>query len=214
MASQDASTIQALLDKLKSSDAWQRVANPSDVANAATGAHTLSGSVNDDAAANSEPGSTGNTHGDPNHDMPADNNATANLGTGSTSSAPSVASLLSQLQSSTALNALVGPGRSHPPHTAISPGSIPPAADPSQNTGLDATESSGNGHGTHPRAPHTPPEALRACTFQQSLPHLARLSEDPDFVRTLAAVSRDDDRGPESDSLITAARATPHRGLG
>ncbi|PIL36690.1 hypothetical protein GSI_00379 [Ganoderma sinense ZZ0214-1] len=178
----DSSAIQALLDRLKSSDAWQRVANASDAA--ATEAHTSSGSVNNNTASNSESGRTGDTYGDPSHAIPADNNELVKSGTGSSSNIPSVASLLSQLQSSTAFSALAGPSRPHAPRTAISPGSVPSL----QTTGPDATESSGNGHGTHQRAPHTPPEALRACTFQQSLPHLARLSEDPGFVQTLAAM--------------------------
>lgn len=195
MASQDASAIRALLDQLKSSDAWQKVTNLDATTVTATGTHTKSGWVNSNTAANSETGHTGNTHGDTNHDTSTNNNAPANFGTGSSSGMASVASLLSQLQSSSAFNARACPSHPHATLASTSSGHVPLVSEQSQSTGPDATVSrgnydGGNGTDTHPRAPHTPPEVLRACTFQQSLPRLARLSEDPGFMQSLAAVSR------------------------
>ena len=125
------------------------------------------------------------------------------LGTKASSKPPSVAALLSQLQSSGAFNNAVAGPSGPPAPTGVSPTHPSHTTDQSQIAGPDATSAID----THPRAPHTPPENLRACTFQQALPHLARLSGDRDFLRTLTAVSRTAmDRGPNSISLIYGLR--------
>ncbi|CDO74128.1 hypothetical protein BN946_scf185043.g178 [Trametes cinnabarina] len=105
----------------------------------------------------------------------------------------SVASLLSQLQASSAFAAVAGQSRnfaSQQPVYAPSPAGIPEfpgpgAAPPSAITSTTAPTAT-----TVASAPRAlpPRQDLRNCTFQQALPHIARLSEDEGFLKALAAV--------------------------
>ncbi|KAI0771527.1 Alpha/Beta hydrolase protein [Trametes elegans] len=104
--------------------------------------------------------------------------------------AHSVASLLSQLQTSSAFAEVAGPIRlpeAHQPAYARPPAGIPdfPGPDdarPSRpRTGSVATA-------TAPGPTPTPRQDLRTCTFQQALPYLARLSEDEGFLKALRSM--------------------------
>ncbi|KAI0723486.1 hypothetical protein C8Q76DRAFT_794419 [Earliella scabrosa] len=194
----DASAIQALLDQLKSSEVWQKVANPTPEATLAvpptasgstTGHVAAQGTSSSNAAADARAGSYQGTH---------DGLQTPQFSReppmyeGSSNAGRSVASLLSQLQASGTFSAAASPSgtsasasaptpaAAHSAHShPFSGGSVLPRTD----AVLPSPPKS-----THPPAPHTPRQNLRACTFQQALPHLARLSEDPEFVKALTAM--------------------------
>ena len=119
---------------------------------------------------------------------------------------PSVASLLSQLQGSTGPSAATGGGRAPPaqvePPSTSAPGPSPPAtasAPPPAAPGRPLRPHSGGiGPSSGPSVdaagpvrqagPPRPLLDVRTCTFQQALPHLARLAEDPEFLKALTAV--------------------------
>ncbi|KAH9943003.1 alpha/beta-hydrolase [Epithele typhae] len=125
--------------------------------------------------------------------MPSLNRPPAPIGIG-----PSVAALLSQLQASSGgpSAALLPPGEtSHPSDSVPGP---PSYAEPQPTYTSPAGPSSGVQPEFGPAldqslkldapAPHTPPQDMRTCTFQQALPHLARLAEDPEFLKVLTAI--------------------------
>ncbi|KAI0721973.1 hypothetical protein C8T65DRAFT_705024 [Cerioporus squamosus] len=193
----DPAAIQALLDQLKASDAWQKVAN-SDATPTTTGSGsqapiTAQRSPEAVAAFNRNYDSAGlqASHSGTSRDVSQPHAGSRELpGSEGSSNAPSVALLLSQLQASSSFNAAVGPSRTPAPTSASSrPQYVPSASGgsraPGPNTSEDAPATTSN---TPPSAPHTPRQDLRSCTFQQALPHLARLSEDPDFVKALTTM--------------------------
>lgn len=111
------------------------------------------------------------------------------------SNAHSVASLLSQLQTSRSLAAVVAGSSSSSTPIIARPRQPPPAqAGGSEFPGPNvAALPSGTGTGSSDTGPAPAPAAsqrqdVRACTFQQALPHLARLSADAGFLKALAAV--------------------------
>ena len=205
---QDSSAIQALLDQLKASDAWQKVAS-SDAAPATTGVsgggpqEAVTAQRRTDAFASfstdHESTSPHADHHGPSRDVPPTQPHAGSRelpGSEGSSNAPSVASLLSQLQASSNFRTLVGPSRTPAPTPTTSthtPAYVPSASGGSRLPGPDAgdpVEAASASSTTPPSAPHTPRQDLRACTFQQALPHLARLFEDRAFVQALAAVRR------------------------
>lgn len=118
--------------------------------------------------------------------------------TGAQSSGPSnahsVASLLSQLQTSRSLAAVVaGPSSSSTPVIAR-PRQPPPGGpefpgpDAAALPSLSVMSTGSSDAGPAPAPAARQRQDVRACTFQQALPHLARLSADADFLKALAAV--------------------------
>lgn len=205
---QDSTDIQALLDQLKSSEAWQKITNR-DAANAVEDAATRIPSYD---IANATPSTNTTSAWDAPH---VADQAGAFTSTNFCSEPPlaleesseppsaplgaSVALLLSQLQGSGGLSAAPGgsraPSSSQPPLTsAPRPSASTTSADPAfvprpqRPSGGINSGPSRDAAGTAHQPPHTPPQDLRACTFQQALPHLARLAEDSEFLKALAAV--------------------------
>ncbi|EJF63051.1 alpha/beta-hydrolase [Dichomitus squalens LYAD-421 SS1] len=182
---QDASAIQALLDQLKSSDAWRKVANPNAVIPATNPHESLSErAVPDQLVMRPQDDHEGAGFEETDESMHVDTLTSASSDMEACSKLPSVAALLSQLQSSNALNSAVA-GTSLPPvPIGISSAHAPLRPGRSQNAGPDMAP----GIDTHQRAPQTPSENVRACSFQQALPHLARLSQDLDVLRMLTTM--------------------------
>ncbi|KAI9063425.1 alpha/beta-hydrolase, partial [Trametes sanguinea] len=194
---QDTNAIQALLDQLKSSEAWQRAV-------AANAAQPAAGTVEtqyDAKSALAQPetdnatrsfGSTPLSAPPPNHNTQQGLEGSATLGPASTNT-QSVASLLSQLQASSTFAAVAGqsraPGSQQPAYAPPPAGSPefpgPDAALPSSITATTAPSTT-----TVAPAPRAlpPRQDLRNCTFQQALPHIARLSEDAGFLKALTAM--------------------------
>ncbi|KAI0751267.1 hypothetical protein C8Q80DRAFT_562844 [Daedaleopsis nitida] len=185
----DPAALQALLERLKSSEAWLKVASP-DSAPEVTAASTA-GSATTHATADAIPSSRDTVNAQSSmpevlHDDPQTPHFSREpLITERSSGAPSVALLLSQLQASGTFNTAAGSSRgsssiftSHllPPDPSFAGGSSFPR--------LDSTVP----ESVHPPVPQTHRQNLRACTFHQALPHLARLSENPEFVKTLTAM--------------------------
>ncbi|OCH95871.1 alpha/beta-hydrolase, partial [Obba rivulosa] len=91
----------------------------------------------------------------------------------------SVASLLSQLQGSSSVAAVAG---SAPPiETPVVQASAASSSSYRPPEHVPTHRPTTRPHSAHPRD-------LRSCTFQQALPHLARLSEDPRFVAAISAM--------------------------
>ncbi len=197
MSLQDASTIQALLDQLKSSEAWQKVANPNLTPVGAAGTSTTNATATAERSTDGITSSTSTADAHESlyqttHDSPQFTKfSRESHPPAGSSSAPSVAALLSQLQASGSFNATAGSRSAPIPALAPAPAHVqlshprPFSGGPNlPRPDAELPES------THPPAPHTPRQDLRACTFQQALPHLAQLSEDPGFLKALTAVSR------------------------
>lgn len=181
---QDPAGIKALLDQLRSSQAWQDSVNSSGTASTPTrptkapetplpaSSSTLS-SVASASQLTSKfspsPSSIAETV------LPA-SSTTPTL-------TPSVASLLSQLQSSPHVSALIGVPST--PHT-FPPANATTSAVPASSHHLPSDPYPANNGASSVRK-----QDLRACTFQQSLPYLARLSEDSDFIEAIRRVSVD-----------------------
>ncbi|KAI0356681.1 alpha/beta-hydrolase [Trametes cingulata] len=184
----DAGAIQALLDQLRSSEAWQKAVN----ANAAAGATTQVPAPSNAAAAAASSSGTVNDTISPS-DVP--HAALSSLQAPETTSQPgpsnsqSVASLLSQLQASSTFAAAVA-GPSGTPGPSLSARVHPPAGSsdfPGPDAALPASTTTVT---TSAPAPSPTPrrQDLRACTFQQALPHLARLAGDDGFLKALTAM--------------------------
>ncbi|KAL7282045.1 hypothetical protein ACG7TL_003512 [Trametes sanguinea] len=193
----DTNAIQAILDRLRSSEAWQRAV----AANAAQAAGTVETQTDANSAlvqleTDNATRSLGST---PLCAPPSDHNtspqgldASTTLGPASTNT-QSVASLLSQLQASSTFAAVTGtsrtPGSKQPAYAPSPAGSPefpgPVAALPSSSTDIIAPSAT-----TVASAPRAlpPRQDLRNCTFQQALPHIARLSEDAGFLKALTAM--------------------------
>ncbi|KAI0637710.1 hypothetical protein C8Q77DRAFT_1153434 [Trametes polyzona] len=220
----DTSAIQALLDQLRSSEAWQKAVNANaDVAQTPPTSNTSSTAPatqesrfeggNTASSANAPP----NAPQAPQHAAPLQRleveagssrqpepGASAPPPT-SDSQAQSVASLLSQLQASSSLAAVATatagpsssasrPSRPRPPVAAHAPsvlqqfgGSDFPSADGAALLPRTSTSTSTNAAPGPVPAPAARQD-LRACTFQQALPHIARLSADEGFLKALAAM--------------------------
>ncbi|KAI8985001.1 hypothetical protein BD414DRAFT_578750 [Trametes punicea] len=191
----DPSAIQALLDRLRSSEAWQRAvaanaaASPSSESPA--GAPATHTSPREAERLSRAGNSTGTSLAEPHAPYGIPTTEGSVVSAASTPSNPqSVASLLSQLQASSHFAAVAGTKRTpeslqlaHAPAPAGTPEFLgPEVALPSSTASTHTT--------TVAAASRTPPprQDLRACTFQQALPHLARLSEDERFLKTLAAM--------------------------
>ena len=115
----------------------------------------------------------------------ASSSTSRNVGTGSSSA--SVASLLSQLQTSPAQHLHDHDGAALGFETLehdVSTDAIDPAA-PVKFKVTDSPEA-------RARVPSVglPRQDLRSLSFQQCLPHLAKLSEDPEFTDAIAKVRR------------------------
>ncbi|KAH9853878.1 hypothetical protein C2E23DRAFT_820873 [Lenzites betulinus] len=198
----DPNAIKALLDHLRSSEAWQKAVN----ANAAAATHS-----SQPPAANTAP-------------VPSEGTSTSDIASGTTlsnalqvphvgfsrlsegpasqsdghSQASSVAALLSQLQGSSSFAAVASlptAPTSTPKQPAPTSSRKPPSAGTSDFPGPDAaalpSTSASTSTSTVPAPTPAPRHDLRACTFQQALPHLARLSADDSFLKALAAMQRE-----------------------
>lgn len=113
----------------------------------------------------------------------------ANTPFGPSTSSSSVASLLSQLQASPTIGAIIGSAPAISPHTPPPPPAVVSTIPSSWHPPLVPAEPL-RASSTAPSLP-TPAarkQDLRSCTFQQSLPYLARLSEDPGFVESVRRV--------------------------
>ncbi|RDB20544.1 hypothetical protein Hypma_012457 [Hypsizygus marmoreus] len=102
--------------------------------------------------------------------------------TASSSSLSSVASLLSQLQSSPSWSAV----SSTPPTSSTSEEDAPLSAAP-----LQQPTSSSSIESLSP--PKKSPQDPRSYTFQQALPHLAQLADDPGFVVAITQMKKEQD---------------------
>ncbi|KAH9894168.1 hypothetical protein C8Q73DRAFT_694767 [Cubamyces lactineus] len=233
----DTGAIQALLDQLRSSEAWQRAVAATNAVGGTTqndaggstapaptpapAPETYSGSANaltrtyPTAPSSQAHGSSAGLEASTSH--PTTTGATTGGSIAPPGAHPvppnaqSVASLLSQLQASSTFAAVAGPSTGAtaslntpgfrrpafaPPPAGIPdfPGpdaalfhSTPPGMAACIGTGTTTTASATTPGALAPRDP-TPRQDLRACTFQQALPHLARLSEDEGFLKALAAM--------------------------
>ncbi|OSX60525.1 hypothetical protein POSPLADRAFT_1047949 [Postia placenta MAD-698-R-SB12] len=185
----DPAGVKALLDQLRSSQAWQDIAQappqqpPPEPTLRVPDANTsilpppiAVSQATESTASPLDAASLGDTG----------NLSTSGSASGPPESllAPSVASLLSQLQvvSSSApqsiLTRVSPPVRSVQTPQLLSPYQSMPEGRPTES----------------PLAPLPSPartEDLRKSTFQQALPHLARLSEDPDFVNVISRMKRE-----------------------
>jgi hypothetical protein len=157
---QDPAGVKSLLEQLRTSQAWQdtidQVPSQAKEPNADLTPHT----------ANEQSPSTGSS----------------SINRESIATGTSVASLLSQLQSSPSWSAVVSsPTRPPPPAYApttsafvstmrVSVSEASPGRSPSRGISISA------------------PKDVRSYTFQQALPLLAQLSSDPDFVALLSKV--------------------------
>ncbi|KAI0662947.1 hypothetical protein C8Q70DRAFT_1050652 [Cubamyces menziesii] len=204
----DTGAIQALLEQLRSSEAWQR---------AVASTNAVGGTTQNDAGASTAPapapvpetsrGIRELPHYCWGHRRGLDRSSRSSL---SPPNAQSVASLLSQLQASSTFAAVAGPSPSgaaslstpafrrpayatppagspeFPGPDAALPSNTPPGKAACMGTGKPTIATATTTGALAPRDP-TQRQDLRACTFQQALPHLARLSEDEGFLKALAA---------------------------
>lgn len=170
-----------MLEQLRSSQAWQDTVNPPNT--------TPSGHSTRPYAEVSSSTSTKVSIQTTGYSTPAAGqvfSATGSSTFDASAAAPgfttsSVASLLSQLQASPNISAIIASGSGSTPQTASALGTT---SAPSQPPNSDPVLAS---NGTA-RKSATQQQDLRECTFQQSLPYLARLSEDPDFVDAIRRV--------------------------
>ncbi|KAJ8481581.1 hypothetical protein ONZ51_g5892 [Trametes cubensis] len=230
----DTGAIQALLEQLRSSEAWQRAVASTNAVGGTTqndaGAstapapapvpETYSGSANAltrtyPTAPSTQPhGSSAGLEASASYPTTAGGIAGGSTAPPGAHSVPpnaqSVASLLSQLQASSTFAAVAGPSPSgaaslstpafrrpayatppagspeFPGPDAALPSNTPPGKAACMGTGKPTIATATTTGALAPRDP-TQRQDLRACTFQQALPHLARLSEDEGFLKALAA---------------------------
>ncbi|KAI0829354.1 hypothetical protein BC628DRAFT_1337346 [Trametes gibbosa] len=191
----DPNAIKALLDHLRSSEAWQKAVN-------ANAAEALQPSAAGIAPAPQEGTSTSGI--DPYTTLSnapqvphasfqgADDPISQSDGPLLRSQAHSVAALLSQLQGSStfAAAATVPTALSVPrppvptPTHELRPAGTSDFPGPDEAALPNANANTSMGLGPAPARRHD----LRACTFQQALPHLARLSVDDGFLEALTAM--------------------------
>ncbi|PCH41599.1 alpha/beta-hydrolase, partial [Wolfiporia cocos MD-104 SS10] len=179
----DPAGLKALLDQLRSSEAWQNIANsqldPAAAADNAT-TSTLSPFVHPAAASNS---GTSDTPHDAVVLKGEHSIADSAAESADPAPTPSVASLLSQLQNSL-------------PFSSVTQSATEPHVGSAQNPQLlgspyqSATDSRSVGTALAPPPP-VRRQDLRNCTFQQALPHLARLVEDPSFVDAISTMQKE-----------------------
>lgn len=190
---QDTDAIKALLDQLKTSNAWQNT-----VQSAAS--LPLAGASGERPADDFRPGDLGGATTDgPTHGQPPQTAAATAAASGL-----SVASLLSKLQASTSAFSPPGPSTTfRPPTNSSAPSQEPPAwanspgpsASPPRGQFSPATEDVF----INASSPAHQVEDLRGLTFQQALPYLAQLAQDPSFAKALAKVRQ----LPASQNLAT-----------
>ncbi|KAI0643703.1 hypothetical protein C8Q79DRAFT_1012266 [Trametes meyenii] len=196
----DPSAIQALLDQLRSSEAWQKAVNANTVggtfvptASTAPVQQEVNTTTDGIASTSTTPDAPlASTQGPEPSSSPQGH---------STPNSQSVASLLSQLQASNAFAAVAGTSR---PPAPRQPSYAPPPAGRPEFPGPDdmrpsrTSRTSGEVPGAAAAPAPTPtarqPQSqgqgqdVRTCTFQQALPHLARLAGDDGVLQALAAV--------------------------
>ena len=155
---QDPAGVKSLLEQLRTSQAWQDTID-----------QAPSQPTNADLTpyAANEPG--------PSSGSPLANSEAAPTGS-------SVAALLSQLQSSPTWSAAVPSPPTHSPPVCVPTTSayVSAVSTSASDTSLRRSPSRG--------LPLAARQDVRSYTFQQALPLLARLSEDPDFVALLSKV--------------------------
>ncbi|KIK20742.1 hypothetical protein PISMIDRAFT_682151 [Pisolithus microcarpus 441] len=191
----DPDGIKALLEQLGASQVWQTTVNAAvPPASSSIGALTpeVAASVESTRVELSSPQSQ------PTPPQPGSRPAATGLGTKTSSTAPSVASLLSQLNASgwtrptsTATSEDVlslssagnaGPSRlSHPRSSSLDHQSFPPEPKQQQSQPLRSPNP------PQPPITTTPEEDVRFISFQQALPHLSQLASNSKFI---AAVGR------------------------
>ncbi|OJT13185.1 hypothetical protein TRAPUB_10276 [Trametes pubescens] len=196
----DPGAIQALLDQLRSSEAWQNTVNAVAASQASQppAANTASAAQQTNPVTNSSAASTTSqapVHTGPRGLVGPETPLSGAQSSGSPLNANSVASLLSQLQTSRSLATVVaGPSSSSSSSTPVIARPRQPPPGGSEFPGPDAAALPSNtGTGSSDAGPVPAPAArqrqdVRACTFQQALPHLARLSADGAFLQALAAM--------------------------
>ncbi len=191
---QNPTAIQAILDQLRSSEAWQQALHPNGGGTQAIPAA--------DSSSSSEPVGSNTYANIPTHGLTSnsDHNTSPLAGT----SASSVASLLSQLRaasefsSSGSFPAAPGPGhdfvyqadtivKSHPPLTSSSTSLT--SRDLIHTTPYTLTTKPNAPQATSSAPPISPAQNLRSCSFQQALPYIAQLSSNSQFVQSLHSVS-------------------------
>ncbi|KAI0311151.1 hypothetical protein OF83DRAFT_1287720 [Amylostereum chailletii] len=178
----DPAGIQALLESLRSSQAWTDAINtaPATNTNASTPA-ALSANLNPPVTPLPPPVSV--------QAQPSTSQEIETSGQQFSSEQPSIAALLSQLQSSSALSHLSST-------TPIVPASLPDIQ-PQRAYGLQASFSVSKATKAPPdfsaeQYPHRQKDP-RAFTFQQALPHLSSLADDSSFVETIQAMKKEQD---------------------
>ncbi|TFY58570.1 hypothetical protein EVJ58_g6344 [Rhodofomes roseus] len=193
----DPAGVKALLEQLRASQAWQDVVQtpPENVPQPAPGpssgstssATTQSSSSTSDQAVHSS--TAANLAHDPSASLvhsPGSDLLADSSGHPLDAPSPSVASLLSQLQSSS----------TPPPRHVFTPisstsSSLPLApAPPFHSSATEASAAPTTGLPV-PRLSSARKDDLRNLTFQQALPHLAQLAEDPGFVDAISTMRRD-----------------------
>lgn len=148
--------MKSLLEQLRTSQAWQETVQQTPASDQAKTAESTS------TPASSESGQS-------------------NTSTEAAATTTSVASLLSQLESSlTWAAAIPSPPVLSPPIYA----STTPTHAPRTNASYSSTQPVVHTLCLSP----TPRQDTRSYTFQQALPHLVQLSDDPNFVATLSQV--------------------------
>ncbi|KAI0676765.1 hypothetical protein C8Q78DRAFT_999376 [Trametes maxima] len=202
----DPGAIQALLDQLRSSEAWQKAVNANAVGGASVPTASSAPSQEEANPTADRIASTSTTLDAPLASTQGPEPGSSPQGH-STSNSQSVASLLSQLQASNAFAAVAGSSR---PPAPRQPSYAPPPAGRPEFPGPDdarpsrTNRTSGEVPGAAAAPAPTPtarqPQSqsqsqnqgqgqdVRACTFQQALPHLARLAGDDGVLQALAAM--------------------------
>ncbi|OBZ71840.1 hypothetical protein A0H81_08216 [Grifola frondosa] len=180
----DPAGVKALLEQLRSSQAWQESISPEPIPTASTASTEA---LSPAAHAGIQPADS--AHDRVLHHRPADSGIRTRTSDSAavsqaTTLSSSVASLLSQLQAppsftNTAFVPLVPPaqpsgiGHVSQPFSSFQPSIPEPAPVPA------------------PLPSSARKQDLRSCSFQQALPHLAQLSEDPDFVAAISTMKKE-----------------------
>ncbi|KAI0260957.1 hypothetical protein BC834DRAFT_898243 [Gloeopeniophorella convolvens] len=166
--SNDPSGIKALLESLRNSQAWaDTLKASSDSTNATTKSSTTEAGSTD---VPSRAPSSSSEVTDPSLDKP-------------TRTTPSVADLLSQLQASPTLVLGASPA-TRSAREEVVPQSLP----------LSYTVHTNARVGFLPDEPVHPKANTRALSFQQALPHISRLLEDPGVMDTLITLKQEQDK--------------------